>query len=139
MFIPDKAHKQNFLNTNTKSVCADLKYSYFAHRIHSSTLWCSEKRPVHYTQSASCSSSSVESSAKVTVMSESESDGISDEFGSRQTNLFLHFEGPRRTFNPRRWDWDLVICSIFFFSDHPKKFCKMNSLLFYCPTTRIWL
>ena len=49
----------------TQSVCAHLKY--FAHRIHSSTLWSSVKRQVHNTQSAPCSSSSVESLAKETV------------------------------------------------------------------------
>ena len=59
MFIHDKAHKQ--------SVCAYLKC--FAHRIHSFPLWSSEKRPVQNTQSASCSSSSVESSAKGTARS----------------------------------------------------------------------
>ena len=69
VFIHDKAQKQ--------SMCAHLKY--FAHRIHCSPLWSSEKRPVHNTQSASCSSSStVESSAKGTARSVSESDEVSD-------------------------------------------------------------
>ena len=57
-----------FLHTNKKK--------YFAHRIHSSTLWSSEKLPVQNTQSASCPSSSVESSAKGTVRSVSESDSV---------------------------------------------------------------
>ena len=116
-----------FLHTKTKCV-RDLKY--FAHRIHSSAsiLRSSEKRPVHYTQSASCSYSSVESSAKVTVRSESVSDGMSVGVGSRQTTLFRLFEGPRWAFDWSRLDWDLVACLICFSWVQPKNFCKMNSL-----------
>ena len=88
---------------------------YFAHRIHSSTLWSSEKRQVHNTQSASCSSSSVESSAKGTVRSVSESDGVTDEAGFRQTTLFCLSEGPRRAFDASRLILDLVACMISFF------------------------
>ena len=103
-----------FLHTNKKK--------YFAHRIHSSTLWSSEKLPVQNTQSASCSSSSVESSAKGTVSSVSESDRMSDGVGSRQTLLFCHFEGPRVAFDASRLVLDLVVCLIFFFWVVPTKF-----------------
>jgi len=60
----------------------------FAHRIHSSPVWSSEKRSVQNTQSASCSFSSVEYSEKGTARSVSESDGMTDRVGSRQTLLF---------------------------------------------------
>ena len=77
---------------------------------------------MQYRQSASCSSScSVESSAKGTVKSVfesdgvSESDGMSDGVGSRQTFLFLLFEGPIRAFEESRWVLDLVACLIFSF------------------------
>jgi len=105
-----------------QSVCAHLKYVYFAHHIHSSTLRYSEKRPVQNTQSASCFSSSVESSAKGTVSSVSESDRMSDGVGSRQTLLFCHFEGPRVAFDASRLVLDLVVCLIFFFWVVPTKF-----------------
>ena len=130
MFIPDKAHKQN-LPPYQHSVCAHLKY--FTHRIHSSTLWSLEKRTVRNTQSASCSSSSVESSAKGTVRSVSESNGVLDGVGSRQTTLFRLFEGPRRAFDASRLVLDLVACLIFFFWVAPTKFLWYEhiSLLFH--------
>jgi len=105
VFTHDKPHKQ--------SVCAHLKC--FAHRIHSSPLWSSEKRPVYNTQSASCSSSSVEPSAKGTARSVSKSDGVSDGVGFRQTLLVRLFEGPRRALDASRLVLDLVVCLIFFF------------------------
>jgi len=108
--LPDKVHKQNL--PPTQSMCAQLKH--FAHPIHSSALWSSEKRPVQSTQSASCSSSSVESSAKGTARSVSESDGVSGGVGSRQTVLFRLFEGPRRAFSASQLVLDLVACLIFF-------------------------
>jgi hypothetical protein len=101
VFIPGKANKQNFLQ-------------YFAHRIHSSPLWSSEKRPVQNTQSASFSSS-VESSARGTASSVSESDGVSDVVGSHQTFLFLLFEGTRRAFDASRQVLNLVARLIFSF------------------------
>jgi len=94
MFIPDKAHKQN-LPPHQHSVRTHLKY--FAHRIHSSRLWSSGKRPVQKSQSAACSSSS----SKGTVMSVYESDRVSDRDGSRQTLLFSLFEGSRRAFDSK--------------------------------------
>jgi len=118
LFIHEKAHKQ--------SVCAHLKC--FAHRIHSSPLWSLEKRPVQYTQSASCSSLFVESPAKGTARSVSESDGVTGGDGSRQTLLFRCFEGPRRAFDASRLVLDLVACLISF-SELPEQiFCKWNSL-----------
>jgi len=108
-----------FLHTNTVCVCAHLKY--FPHRIHSSTLWSSKKRPVLNTKSASCSTS-VESSAKATVRSVSVSDGASDGVGSRQTTLFRLSEGPSREFDAGRLVLDLVACLIFFFPVAPTKF-----------------
>jgi hypothetical protein len=112
----------------------------FAYLIHSSPLWSLEKRPVHDTQSASCSSSSVESSAKGTVNSVFESDGVSDEVESRQTLLYRLFEGPRKAFDASRLVLDLLACMILFFLFAPKKiFCKVNSLLFCCSKTSIWL
>jgi len=108
-------------STPAQSVCAHLKH--FAHRIHSSTLWSSEKRPVQNTQSASCSlSPSVESSEKGTAKSVSECHGESDIVGPRQTLLFRLFEGPRRTFEASRLVLDLVVCFIFFFWVAPTKF-----------------
>jgi hypothetical protein len=86
MLIPDKTNSSSI---PAQSVCAHLQY--FAHRIHSSPLLCSDKRPVQNTQSAS----SVELSARGTASSLSESDGVSDGVGSRQTLLFRLFEGPR--------------------------------------------
>jgi len=56
VFIPDKFHKQNlppYLHTVCAPICNISQL-----RIHSSPLWYSEKRPVQYTQSASCSYSS---------------------------------------------------------------------------------
>jgi hypothetical protein len=94
-------------------VCAHLQY--FAHRIHYSTLWSSEKRLVQNAQSASCSSSSsVESSARGTASLVSQSDGVSDGVGFRQTlsSVFL----------------DLVVCLIFSFWVASKYFLKVNSL-----------
>ena len=116
MFIHDKAHRQ--------SVCAHLKC--FIHRIHSSQLWSSEKWPVHNTQSASCSSSSVESSATRTARSASESDGVSNGVGSQQTLFFRLFEGPRRAFDASWLVLDLVACLIFWVAS--TNFCKLNSL-----------
>jgi hypothetical protein len=86
LFIPDKAIQTKSSSIPTQNVCANLKY--VAHLIHSSTLRSSEKRPVQNSQSASFSSSSVETSAKGTVRLVSESDGMSDGVGSRQTLLF---------------------------------------------------
>jgi len=115
VFILDKFHKQNLLPYQDKAcaMCAHLKY--FAQRIHSSPQRSSEKRPVQYTQSSSCSSSSLESSAKGTDRSVSESDGVSDGAGSRQTLLFRLFEGPTREFNASLLVLDLVACLVFFF------------------------
>ena len=66
-------------------VCNYLKYS--VHRIHSSPLSSSKKWPAQCTQSASCPASSVESSAKRSARSVSETARV----GSRQTLLFRHF------------------------------------------------
>ena len=78
-----------------QSVCAHLRY--FAHRIYSSTLWPSEKRPVQNIHSASCSPS-VESSAKGTVRSVSKSDSVSDG-GLKILSYWFRSEAPRS------WDW----------------------------------
>jgi len=79
-------------------------------------LWSSDKQPVQNTQSASfSSSSSVESSAKVTVRSLSEYYEVSDGVWSRQTLLFRLFEGPRRAFDANQLVWNLVVRFIFFF------------------------
>ena len=66
-------------------------------------------------------------------MSESESDGVSDGVGSRQTLLFRLFEGPRRAFDACRLVLDLVACLIFFSELPQQNFCKLNlfSLLFH--------
>jgi len=45
----------------------------------------------------------------------SESDGVSDGVGSRQTLHFRLFEGPRRAFDASRMVLDLVASVIFFF------------------------
>jgi len=50
-----------------------------------------------------------------TVRSVSQSDGVSDGVGSRQTLPFRLFERPRTAFDASRWILDLVTCSIFFF------------------------
>jgi hypothetical protein len=50
-----------------------------------------------------------------TVRSMSETDGLSDGVGSRQTLLFRLFEGPRRAFGASRLVLDLLACLIFFF------------------------
>jgi hypothetical protein len=107
-------------------MCSHLQY--FTHRIHSSPLWSSEKRPVQNTQSAPCSpSSSVESLARGTANSVSESDGTSDGVGSWQTLLFRLFEGPRRAFDASRQVLDLVACLIW--SELPQNIlCMVNSL-----------
>jgi hypothetical protein len=63
-----------------QSVCTHLKH--FTHRIQSSPLWSSEKRPVQSEQSVSHISSYVESSAKGTARSVFESDGVSDAVGT---------------------------------------------------------
>jgi hypothetical protein len=77
---------------------------------------------MQYAQSASCSSYSVESLARGTVISVSESDGMSDGGGSRHTLLFRLFEGPRRAFDARRLVLDLVACLIFIFCVASTKF-----------------
>jgi len=94
-----------FLHTRTK-------------RVRPSEIFCTsrplfsvEKRPVP----ASCSSSSAESSSKGTARSVSESDGVSDEVGSRQNLLFRLFEGPKGAFDASQLVLDLVTCLIFFF------------------------
>jgi len=135
VFIPDKAHKQNL--PPAQSVCVHLKY--FAHRIHFSPLWSSEKRSVQYTQWGSCYSSSVESSAKGTARSVSESHGVSDGVGSRQTLLFRLFEG-RRALNASWLVLDLVACLIFFSWIAPTNFFVRWNRYFLCSsTTSIWL
>ena len=111
VFIPDMLTNEIFVHI-AHIVCAQLKY--FAHRIHSSPLWFSEKRPLQNTRSASFSSSSVESSAKGTVSSVSQTDVVTDGVGSRKTLLCRLFEGPRRAFDASRLVLDLVACLIFF-------------------------
>jgi hypothetical protein len=64
----------------------------------------------------------------------SESDGVSDGVGSRQTLLFHLFDGPRRAFGASHQVLDLVACLIFSFQDASKCFLKVNllfSLLFH--------
>ena len=101
-----------FLHTSTKCVRPSETF-------HTSylllSMWSSEKRPVQNTQSASCSSSSVELSAKGTARSVSERVGVSDGVWFSQTLLFRLFGGPRRTFNASQIVLDLVACFIFFF------------------------
>ena len=116
---PGQGSQTKSTSIPTQSVRAHVKY--FAHRIHSSTLWSSEKRAVQSTQSASCSFSSVESSAKGTVRSVSESDGLSDEVGSRQTTLFRPFEGPRRAFVAKRFVFGFSVLFDFLFLSCPNK------------------
>jgi hypothetical protein len=53
---------------------------------------------------------------------------VSDGVGSRQTLLFLLFEGQRRAFDASRLVLDLVACLIFFFELPQQNFYKMNSL-----------
>jgi hypothetical protein len=115
-----------FLHTSTQCVRPSkifrISYPVFS-------LWSSEKRPVQNTQSASCSSSSsVESSSRGTASSVSQSDGVSDGVGSRQTLIFLLFEGPRTAFDSSRQVLDLVTC-LTFFSELPQNtFYNVNSL-----------
>jgi len=119
-----------------------LRTKHFAHRILSSPLWSSEKRPVQNTKSMSCSSSSsIESSVKGTARSVSESDGVSDRVGSWQTHVFRSFEGPRRTFDASRLVLDLVVCFIFFFwvASTSFFFVRWTRYFLCCSTTRIWL
>jgi hypothetical protein len=63
----------------------------------------------------------------------SESDGVSDRVGSRQTTLFRLLEGLRRSFDANQLVLDLVAC--FSFSELPQQnFFTMNllfSLLFH--------
>jgi hypothetical protein len=125
----------------TNRVCAPI---WDIWHIVSTLLHCGLQRNDQYrTQSASCSSSSVELSVKGTSRSVSESDGMSDGVGSRQTLLFCHFEGPRRAFNA---SWlvlevlDLVACMIFFFLSWPNKLSvKWTHYFLRCSTTSIWL
>jgi len=56
----------------------------------------------------------------------SESDGVSDGDGSRQTTLFRLSEGPRRAFDASRLVLDLV--ASFLFELPQQNFCKINSL-----------
>ena len=91
VFIPDKVHKQN-LPPYQHNVSSHLKH--FAHCIQSSPVRSLEKQPVHYIQSASCSSSSsVASSTRGTANSFSLSGGVSAGVGFQQTFLFRLFEG----------------------------------------------
>ena len=130
MFIPDKAHKQNLPPYQHKVRAPIWNIS---HIIQSSPLWSYEKRPVQNTQSASCSSSSVRSSAKGTARSVSECYGVSDGVGSQQTLLFRLFEGPRRAFDASQMVLDLVACFILFF------WVVRWTCFLCCSTTRIWL
>jgi hypothetical protein len=118
------------------SVCAHLKH--FAHHIQSSPLWSSEKRPVQNKQSASCISSYVESSAKGTARSVSESYGVSDGVGSQQTLLFCLLEGPRRAFNVSWLILDFVACLIFFFWVASSNLLWIHYFLCFS-TMRTWL
>jgi hypothetical protein len=61
-------------------------------------------------------------------MSLSESDGLLDVFGSRQTLLFRRFEAPRSAFDPRRLVLDLEVCIIFFFWVASTNVCNVNLL-----------
>ena len=94
-------------------------------------------------KSASCSSSpSIESSAKGTVRSVSESDGVSDGAGSRKTLFFRLFEGPRRALDAGPLVLDLVACFIFFFwvaSTFFFFFIKWTCYYLCYSNTRIWL
>jgi hypothetical protein len=122
MFIPNKTHKQNLPPYQHRG-CAHLKYVYFAHRTLSS-----DKRPVQNTQSASCPSSSTESSAIGTTSSVSESDGESDGVGSRQTlsSVFLEDQEEHSTQAVRFW---IYWPAWFSLSELPQNiFCKVNSL-----------
>jgi len=81
---PWQGPQSKFSSIAAQNVYDHLKY--FAHCIHFYPLWPSEKRPVEYTQSASCSYF-VESSSKGAARSVSESDGVSEGVGSLQTLL----------------------------------------------------
>jgi hypothetical protein len=65
---------------------------------------------------------------KGTAISVSESNGVSDGVGCRQTLLFRFYEGPRRALVTRLLDLYLVACFIFFFCVASRNFCKVNSL-----------
>ena len=98
-------------------------YLHFAHRIHFFPLRYSDKRPAQSTQSASCSSSSVESSAKGTARSVFESYKVSDGAGSWRT-LFSVFLKDQEELSKQAFsglfDFLFLVC--------PTIFCKMNSL-----------
>ena len=132
VFIPDKAHKQN-LPPYQHKVCEPI---WNISHIVSVLLHCGLQRNDKYITHYQRSSSSVESPAKGTVRSVSESDGVTDEVGSRQTTLFCLFEGPRRAFDASRLILNLVECLIFFFWVAPTKFLYELVILFTVPPRR---
>jgi hypothetical protein len=127
--------KSSFITA--QSVCSHLKH--FAHRIQSSPVRSSEKQPVQYRQSASCSSSSsVASSAWGTANLVSESDGVSDGVGTQQTLLFRLFEGPRRAFDAFGI-FGFSGLFDFLFELPQQNFVKWTLYFLCCSTTRIWV
>ena len=107
-------------------MCAHLKYSTL--RTHSSPLLYSERRPVRDTQWASCSSSSVESSAKITAKSVFESYKVSDGVASRQTLSSLFLKDEEELSTQADWFW-IEWLVWFYFSELPQQiFCKVNSI-----------
>jgi len=134
VFIPDKAHTKAS-SIPKQSVCAHLKY--FAHCIHISPLWSSEKRPIRNTQSASFSSSSVESSAKGTVRSVSESDGLLNGVGSQQTTLFHLFWRTKKNIRRKLIGFGFSGLFDFLFLSGPNKISVRLTHFFTVPTRGI--
>jgi len=123
--------------TKPSSIPAQNVYAHlncFAHFIHSSPLWSSEKWTVQHTQSASCSYS-VESSLKRSARSVSESDRVSDRDGYRQTLLLHIFAGTKYHSTQQDWFW---IC-LSFLSCPNKLSVKWTRYFLCCCTTNIWL
>jgi hypothetical protein len=136
--LPRQVSQTKSSSIPTQSLYAHLKY--FAHGIHPSLLWSSEKRPVQNTQSASCSSSSVESLARGAASSVSEYDRVSDGVGSRQTLLFRFFWRTKKSIRHKPsgfgfsglLDFLLLICFKIFF-------VRWTCYFFCCSTTRNWI
>jgi hypothetical protein len=118
VFIPDKAQKQN-LPPYQHKVCAPI--CNILHTV-SAPLHSGLQRNDQCRTHDQCLSS-VESSARETGSSVSESDGVSDGDGSRQTLLFHLFEGPGRAFDARRHALDVAACLIFSFRAASNIFC----------------
>jgi hypothetical protein len=128
LYYPGKGSQTKSSSIPVHSVCARLKY--FTHPIHSSLLWYSEKRPVQNTQSASFSSTSVESSAKGTARSVFEPYKVSDGVGSRQTLSSVCLEDQEEHWTQADWFW--ITRAVWFpFSELPQHiFCNEFDIFF---------